>query len=459
MSYNKETELYDGYIYCITNKLNCKQYVGQTLRSVDIRFNCHLSEAKNNYDIYPLHRAMRKYGRNGFNVDTIKTVSCTSKKELQKKLNYFEKFYIKEFNTYNPNGYNLTIGGDTSGYCRGKEVVKVDRFGNILETFESGADACRKNGISDTSLSSVLTSRTDKAYGYYWYYKNDIRIKDNKIIDWECKDKYVAKYSISGILLNIYSSLFDASENTKIKSSRISECCSGKRPIANGFQFKYFDTFESVPNKIKKYNSVRCQNKVVAQYSCFGDLLDIFDNRKIASKKLGISYVNIDKSCRNRTATTSNNYQFRYYDNYDVVDTKIDKCLKYSCWGKVVAQYTFKGELVQTFNSVITASENLGISKVSIEDCCNGKKPSVIGYQFRFYDSLNDVLHTIAKINHKKKLVWQKALSGEKIMLFDSAAEAERKVNIDHSMIAACCKNKIKSAGGYIWEYAEEGAA
>jgi hypothetical protein len=34
-----------------------------------------------------------------------------------------------------------------------------------------------------------------------------------------------------------------------------------------------------------------------------------------------------------------------------------------------------------------------------------------------------------------------------------SIRDAERKTNIDRSNITKCCKNKVKSAGGYIWKY------
>jgi len=459
MSYNKETNLYEGYIYCITNKKNGKQYIGQTLRDVRTRFNCHLSESKNKYDTYPLHRAMRKYGKNGFDVDTQKTIYCISKKELQKQLNYYEKFYIKEFNTYNPDGYNLTIGGATSGYCRGKEVIKVDRFGSVINEYISQAEACRQEGLNPSCLGAVLSKRTKKAYGYYWYYKKNIQVKDGKVLDWKINDKFVAQYSIFGDLLNIYDSLNDASKATGIPSPKIGQCCLCKIPIANGFQFMYFKKKQDVLCKIEKYDSVQCQNKIVAQYSCFGDLLSVFKNRKIAESKLGIRWINIDKVCRNKTGTTSDNYQFRYYDNYDCVKEKIEPSLKYPQWGKIIAQYDFDGCLIHVFNSVIGASEKLGISKVSIEDCCTGKKPSAVGFQFMFYDSVDDVLENVQKIKHKKRPVWQETMFGEKITCFSSATDAEREVHVDHSRIAACCRSKIESAGGYKWKYAEDGAA
>ena len=41
MSFNKDTGMYEGYIYLITNKVNGKGYIGQTNRTVPFRFQQH----------------------------------------------------------------------------------------------------------------------------------------------------------------------------------------------------------------------------------------------------------------------------------------------------------------------------------------------------------------------------------------------------------------------------------
>ena len=45
MSYNKETGMYEGYIYKIVNDINGKIYIGQTRRDVDTRFKEHCKGA------------------------------------------------------------------------------------------------------------------------------------------------------------------------------------------------------------------------------------------------------------------------------------------------------------------------------------------------------------------------------------------------------------------------------
>jgi group I intron endonuclease len=90
-----------GIIYIATNKINGKQYVGQTNRSLNKRINEHITDHNNTHFDY----ALNKYGLDNFYIFKI---------EYPKdELNYWEKYYIEMFNTFNTtNGYNHTTGGE-----------------------------------------------------------------------------------------------------------------------------------------------------------------------------------------------------------------------------------------------------------------------------------------------------------------------------------------------------------
>ena len=57
------------------------------------------------------------------------------------------------------------------------------------------------------------------------------------------------------------------------------------------------------------------------------------------------------------------------------------------------------------------------------------------------------------KREDNKKQIIQYAINGGLIGIYNSTMEAERNTNVDHSTIIRCCKNKQKTAGGYIWKY------
>lgn len=90
-------------IYKITNKINNKSYIGQ---SVDIgrRFSRHKTAAKYQ-EKHPLYDAINKYGLENFSFEILEY--CT-KEELNEKEIYWVDYY-KSF--IQNNGYNLTLGG------------------------------------------------------------------------------------------------------------------------------------------------------------------------------------------------------------------------------------------------------------------------------------------------------------------------------------------------------------
>jgi len=94
----------NGIVYKITNLINGKAYVGITTKTLERRLKIHMT-AKNEKHL-PFHRALNKYGLEGFSCDIL--IDDEPWEELCK----LEKYYIKHFNCKSPNGYNLTDGGE-----------------------------------------------------------------------------------------------------------------------------------------------------------------------------------------------------------------------------------------------------------------------------------------------------------------------------------------------------------
>lgn len=101
-----------GYIYEITNDINSKVYVGQTIKNIEERFREHKSDAKYSKRSKLLHNAMNKYGCSHFNISVLEVCDLDM-------LNEREIYWIDKLDTFN-NGYNLTLGGD------GKRVLCLD---------------------------------------------------------------------------------------------------------------------------------------------------------------------------------------------------------------------------------------------------------------------------------------------------------------------------------------------
>ena len=121
-----------GTIYIITNLITGMKYVGLTRSSIQSRLNSHFKSSKlGRGKEKSLHEAMRVFPKDAFTIEAIDFAEDSS------KLQELEQYYISEYKTVYPNGYNQNIGGSVSGGV-GKHRIRVRN-----RVFESFAEACR----------------------------------------------------------------------------------------------------------------------------------------------------------------------------------------------------------------------------------------------------------------------------------------------------------------------------
>lgn len=93
---------------------------------------------------------------------------------------------------------------------------------------------------------------------------------------------------------------------------------------------------------------------------------------------------------------------------------------------------------------------------------CTGKnhhqygKPRTETEKNNISKGLNKAKENGTKIGRKGKKIYQFDKDMNLIKIWDIAMDIQRELNIDNSAIIKCCKGKRKTAGGYIWKYAED---
>ncbi len=124
-----------GRIYLITNIINGKQYIGQTVSTLKIRWKRHTWRCTVKNPRMAITHAIKKYGKENFIIEEIQT--CYDQEELDN----MEKYLIKILNTLAPYGYNLLDGGKGNGKMseETKEKIRQSKLGKKL------SDEHRKN--------------------------------------------------------------------------------------------------------------------------------------------------------------------------------------------------------------------------------------------------------------------------------------------------------------------------
>lgn len=134
-------------IYKITNKVNNKVYIGQTIKTIEKRFSQHISKSKEEGNNLYLSRAIRKYGKENFEITQIDTAS--SKKELDEK----EKYYINYYDSIK-NGYNLCDGGGDCNTYRYKTDDEMKEIKNKISLSKTGGKNPNARSIKCMNINS-----------------------------------------------------------------------------------------------------------------------------------------------------------------------------------------------------------------------------------------------------------------------------------------------------------------
>lgn len=218
-------------IYKITNKINNKCYIGQSV-NLKSRIKSHKSMLKHNNEDNPLLRkATKKYGYENFKVEIIKYCK-------EEELDLYEQYYIDYYKSHKrENGYNIELGGSTHKHLSKEQIEKMKRnkkgkligkdnpFYGKHHTKETKERLSKIKKGNKNCVGRILSDETKQKIG-----------NANK---WH-RIKSINCYDLSGKFINTYLSVGEATRQLKVKSSSlIAQCARGERKTAYGYKWKY----------------------------------------------------------------------------------------------------------------------------------------------------------------------------------------------------------------------------
>lgn len=197
-----------SYIYCITNNINQKKYVGKTDKTIEYRWQQHKADApKRNCEKRPLYRAINKYGAENFSIEILE--ECSSEESSNREI-----YWIEKLDTFH-NGYNATLGGDGTHYLDYNKIISTyKKVGSVQKTAQILNIDC-KNALYVLKASGIDTSKPTSTH------------------------KPVAKIDPkTHEIIETYACIEQA-EQANGNSRHIAEVCKGKRKTCKGYEWKY----------------------------------------------------------------------------------------------------------------------------------------------------------------------------------------------------------------------------
>ena len=244
-------------IYKITNKINNKCYIGQTIKTLRIRKSQHIRNIK--YKKYPLHKALYKYGLEDFSWEII--CECKSRE----KLNEMECYYIDYYNSHvSKSGYNVALGGsggesrygEDNPQSQSYEITDPDKNIYIIKGLNN---FCKKHNLNSGTMSTV--ARGKRKHYKNWrceYISEELRTKANirrRLI------KNTINYSVTSpagqlVIVGEHKEHTLGSFCTQHNLNLSSMMCvaSGQRKQHKGWRCEYVDTNMKQQANIKRKN-------------------------------------------------------------------------------------------------------------------------------------------------------------------------------------------------------------
>ena len=283
-----------GIIYKWTCNISGKSYIGQTINE-----DKREQEFWNENDAYTTEGSHIDHARKYYGLDKkvwsktiLKRLWCKDGNEnkLKERLDYWEKYYINKFNTFN-DGYNSTTGGETNKTISDNTRKKI-----------SIAASEQWENYSEKEKNIVVKNLNKGTIEYHNKNKNHVKLeislaiskkqkefhKNNKSINCVPKtltsSRKVAKLDNYGNILEIYDSIVEATNKNNAYNYGITRACKGILKTCKGYKWRYIDEYNDTKQH-KGYYWFKPLNRWCAKikYKQKSYTLGYFKNEETAS--------------------------------------------------------------------------------------------------------------------------------------------------------------------------------
>lgn len=355
-----------GIIYKITNKINGKLYIGQTVQTIKSRWNDHRYMARKNKQS-KLYFAIKKYGEENFTIESIESVF--NKKELNDR----EKFWISYYNTCN-SGYNIHSGGEVST----EEMEKLRL--NASERMKSKKYWLGKKHSEDSKMRMSSSAKGRKVSQESIDKQKETR-RNSNYIPITGGDRHnsikVIRLDVYGNFVAEYDCIKNAAKQSKSSLQSIYNCLNDITLVAkNSRWIRKVDYYDGIILPEPKKHKVKF-NRPIEQLSLSGEVIQEFVNITDAENRTNIKRGNI-YVCLG-TIRTTGGFKWRYKTEID--DNFYDTSKRFKKSNKIV-QLDTNGTFIKVWDSISNASNGMIIGESGISACARGEQKTAGGYRW-----------------------------------------------------------------------------
>lgn len=234
-------------VYKHTNKKNGKCYIGITSKKPEIRWAKGVGYQQNRH----FWNAIQKYGWDNFDHEILYT-GLTRGEACEKEIEL-----IAEYRSFEPGGYNQTIGGEGSNgwkmsddqrakiSAQKKGKKRPPEIGEMVRQRSLGkrASAETRAKMSEVRMGKYHTEETKqklseimKARGGFPRVAVDAAAEKHK--------KSVVQYTLDGVFVKVWPSAMDAEREGGFVHNAIAGCARGRVKSHKGYVWKYAEEVE-----------------------------------------------------------------------------------------------------------------------------------------------------------------------------------------------------------------------
>lgn len=362
-------------IYCWTNTVNGKKYVGQSV-NLKNRKKSFLNFNNDHYSGIRINNARHKY--NTLDCWKYSIIEYCSVDVLDER----EVDYIALYNTTSSKiGYNYTDGGSNGlrgelnprwgvslsdemkeklSIARSIAVCQYDLDGNFIREWQSAKVAGMALGLCYSNINSCCCGRAKSAGQFLWSYKHSDTTPEKYH-----KPKYKSIYQIdiaTGEIIKAFECIKDAADEYGFDLSGIAATCRGRHQSYYGFIWVFQKDYSLAAIKERQNKIERIRNHIVDD-----------ETRNLMSER--------NKGVNNP------NYGRKHTDEAKQKISAANKGRKHKAvWNfKAVNQYTKDGVFVRRWESATEAELSLNGKKTGfISKVLKNVKLTAYGYKWEY---------------------------------------------------------------------------